>query len=291
MIEFSSVSVFGLAVDYYDIHWELKPHSSSIADWQFFVERSETEGGPFEVIAGPLYDQYDLRDNDVYTLNQLRTWFYRVRACRPHDGREVVSDVADAEGPEDLIAAEIIRAEYVMWREYAGTAHWVFKKRTFGQRCPACFNSIIGAVTTPNCEVCWGTGFAGGYHRPIKIWGQSFSDDVQMVRTPQDQSAPSYGTFTGPPSPDITIGDIIVDSRGKRFSVVQLGGSTRLGVTVRQTAQLSPIERSQIVHKIPLNIDTSVELLRAPRNFTNPHNLSAAQDTLPAPSHSGGDEP
>lgn len=278
MIQFAGIKVRSFAVNYYDIYWELESHNSDIQEWQFFVDRSSVENGEFVQIAGPLTDQYYLRDNIVHTLSQARTWFYRVRAVRLTDGYEIISNSSDADGEADLICEEIVRNEYVMWREFSGIAIWLFSKRTFGQRCPGCYNSRLGKTTTPSCEVCWGTGYSGGYHRPVKIWGEIQGNrDLQVVRSAEDQRALSGAIFVGPPSPDVTIGDLLVDARNRRWLVTAVGGSMRLGVTVRQQHILIPVERTQIQFKVPLNIDTSAEELRGARNFSNPQNLDAAK--------------
>lgn len=281
MISFSGIKVRSFAVNYYDVYWTLDPHNDDIQEWQFFVDRSSVENGEFQQIAGPLVDQYYLRDNIVHTLSQARTWFYRVRAVRIVDGYEIVSDHSDADGESDLICDEIVRNEYIMWREFSGIAIWLFAKRTFGQRCPACWNPRLGKTTTASCEVCWGTGYSGGYHRPVKIWGEiQGSGDFQVHRTPEDQRPISGGMFVGPPSPDVAIGDLLVDARNRRWLVTAIGGSMRLGVTVRQQHVVVPVERSQIQFKVPLKIDTETEELRGARNFTNPQNLdSADRDT------------
>ena len=278
MIQFAGIKVRSFAVNYYDIYWEIESHNSDIQEWQFFVDRSSVENGEFVQIAGPLTDQYYLRDNIVHTLSQSRTWFYRVRAVRLTDGYEIVSDSSDADGETDLSCEALVRNEYALRREHSGIAIWLFAKRTFGQRCPSCYNSRLGKTTTPSCEVCWGTGYSGGYHRPVKIWGEiQGNQDIQIHRTMEDQRAISGAIFVGPPSPDVTIGDLLVDARNRRWLVAGVGGSMRLGVTVRQQHVLVPVERSQIQFKVPLKIDTSTEELRGARNFSNPQNLDAAK--------------
>jgi hypothetical protein len=283
VIRFSAVRVRSFSLQHMDVTWELVPHTENVALWEFFVDRSETGIGSWVEIAGPLSDQYYIRDNAVLTASRLRTWFYRIRARKIGEEAEVVSDVAKQQGELDLIGQEIVRNEYVMWREFSGVALWLFKKRTFGQKCPACFSNRLGATISGNCSVCWGTGYSGGYHRPIKLWGEiQGSQSLQAHRTPEDQRLMQGAIFVGPASPEVTIGDLIVDLTNQRWLVTKLGGSQRLMVTVRQEHVLAPVERSQIQHAIPLEIPLEEEL-RAPRNFFNPqHELSEQEASLGA---------
>ena len=278
MIAFQDMKVVSFSREYFDIYWEIEPTTDDLQEWQFFVERSEAEASGFEAVAGPLVDQFYLRDNSVHTRNEIRTWFYRVRALHPREGYEILSPVADIGGPADLLAEEVTRVQTVVWREYAGTAFWVFPRRTFGQRCPACFDEVLGKVSEANCEVCWGTGFSGGHHRPVKTWGQVQPTAIKEEVSVEDHRQPEAGQITCPPSPTIRPGDLVVTANNGRFLVTVQDSSQRLGVDVRQTITMHKVEPGAVEDKIPLNVDSAVEEVRGPRNFTNPHNLEDAHD-------------
>lgn len=278
MIKFRQFRVRSFSLEYFDLYWEIEPTQMDLQEWDFYVERSEVENGDWPVLAGPLVDQYYLRDNTVHARSETRTWFYRIRAVHRLEGWEVTSEVQDVFGPEDLIAAEIIRSQYVMFREHAGYACWVFNRRTFGQTCPSCYDPRLGKRTDEQCQVCWGTGFSGGYHRPVKFWGRLSRSDVEDLISLDDRRVPVYGSLDTSPSPDIRPHDLVIDAQNNRFVAVRVGGPTRLGVSVRQTLTLTKVERGSVEDLIPLNIDLAAEELRAPRNFTNPQNLDEARD-------------
>lgn len=278
MLAFQGFRVVSFSRAYFDLYWETVPSNDDPQDWQFFVERSEAEASGYAVLAGPLIDQYFLRDDSVHTRNEYRPWFYRIRAFNPRTGAEVYSDVADSVGPADLLGEEVTRVETIVWKEYAGIALWVFPRRTFGQFCPSCYDARLGKSTEANCEVCWGTRFSGGYHRPVKTFGQISQPTVENVITVSDHIQPFSSQLTCPPSPTIRPGDLVIDARNWRWSVLKQDASTRLGVDVRQIVTLFKVEPGDIKDRIPLRIDTAVEELRGPRNFNNPQDIEAAHE-------------
>lgn len=278
MISFRDIKVVSFSREYFDVYWEIAPTTDDLQEWQFFVERSEAGASGYEVLAGPLVDQFYLRDNSVHTRNESRTWFYRVRAYHPREGYELISGVADIGGPADLLAEEVIRVETIVWKEYAGTALWLFPRRTFGQKCPNCYDSVLGKSTMADCEVCWGTDYSGGYHRPVKTWGQVQPTALQDEHSVEDHRQPFGGSLTCPPSPTIRPGDLVITSNNSRFKVTAQNSTQRLGVDVRQIITLFKVEPGAVEDKIPLSVDAAVEEVRGSRNFTNPQNLEAAGD-------------
>lgn len=67
------------------------------------------------------------------------------------------------------LARDIIRKETMLQRKRTGTKGYLFKRRTFGDRC-ACTDPETRQVMDPNCEECFGTGFVGGYYEPFEYW-------------------------------------------------------------------------------------------------------------------------
>lgn len=276
MLAFSDFRVVSFTREFFDLHWEIEPTLDDIQEWEFYVDRSESEAGSWTEIAGPLIDQFFLRDNTVAAYNDIRTWFYRVRAHHVREGFDVVSDTADQGGPIDLMGAEVTRVETLVWKEHNGVALWVFPRRTFGQRCPSCYDDVLQKVTEADCELCWGTGFTGGYHRPIKTWGQVQPSEIRQHVSTEDHKQPITGNITCPPSPTIRPGDLIVDARNWRWVATAQDATTRLQVDVRQIVPVFKVEPGQIEDHVPLRVDAAVEELRGPRNFSNPQDLEAA---------------
>ena len=104
MIRLVNTRVVSFARDRHDIYWEIEPTNEDIQEYEFFVERSEAEAGPFDIIAGPLIDRYFFRDSDVFTISTTRTYFYRIRAHHPVSGKDISTQVFDRWGEEDILA-------------------------------------------------------------------------------------------------------------------------------------------------------------------------------------------
>jgi hypothetical protein len=270
VITLRNVRVTGFSRSYYDIYWEVVPTTSDLQEYEFYVERSEAEAGPWHQIAGPLIDRYYVRDNNVPLISNNRTLFYRIKVRHPMSGRVLYSDIVDRWGREDLIAAEIIRLETLLYEEFAGVLCWLFPRRTFGQRCPQCYDEVLGKVIGDSCPTCYGTGFSGGYHYPIEFWAQvDESEHTENVATHGHEQQRLY-TWRCPASPDVTPLSLFIDNKNRRFRVVSVGGTSKGGVRVRQEIRAVLLQPGSIEDAIPLKVDAE-RLQTVPwRNYTNP---------------------
>lgn len=276
MITLLNERVISFSRDRLDIYWEIEPTTEDIQEYEFFIERSEAEAGPWQSIAGPLIDRYFFRDNSLNTISNNRTHFYRIRVLHKPTGREIFSPVIDRAGNEDLVASEIVRRERVLFQEFTGVKCWLFPIRTFGMRCPQCYDDILEKRTQNQCPTCFGTQFAGGYHHPIELFAQIDRPEAAEQVSMEDHRQTVYMVLRTNPSPDIKPLDLIVDHLNHRYRVISRGGTARFGVDVRQEVRMVMVQKGSIEDKVPLRIDEANEKLVAPRNFTNPQNLEAA---------------
>lgn len=278
MIKFRNERVVSFSLDYYDFFWEIEPTAEDIQQYEFYVERSEAEAGPWDTIAGPLIDQYYIRDNSVHTITtNARTMYYRVRCKHVPTDRTIYSKTVDREGPPTLLAAEMIRRERVLFEEFVGVKCWLFPRRSFGQRCPNCYDDVLGKTVDSRCPTCWGTGFSGGYHYPTAFWGQvDASPETEQV-TVDDHRRVQMSQLRCGPSPGIKPLDLIIDHQNRRYRVVESGGTTRFGCLVRAELKLVLIQKGSIEDKIPLKVDTETVTLLPERNFQNAQTLQASQ--------------
>ena len=278
MIKFRNERVVSFSLDYYDFFWEIEPTAEDIQQYEFYVERAEAEAGPWDTIAGPLIDQYYIRDNSVHTITtNARTMYYRVRCKHVPTDRTIYSKTVDREGPPTLLAAEMIRRERVLFEEFVGVKCWLFPRRSFGQRCPNCYDDVLGKTTDSRCPTCWGTGFSGGYHYPTAFWAQvDASPETEQV-TVDDHRRVQMSQLRCGPSPGIKPLDLIIDHQNRRYRVVESGGTSRFGCLVRAEIKLVLIQKGSIEDKIPLKVDTETVTLVPQRNFQNAQTLQASQ--------------
>jgi len=279
MISITQVRVTGFDRRYLDVDWEIAPTHDDMQEWEFFVERSESEAGPWDVIAGPIIDRYYVRDNSTPQFAFNRVLIYRIRAANTLRSVEVVSGVADREGELDLIGAEIVSLEHLLFTEFAGTRAWLFPRRTFGQRCPQCWDDALAKRLDDSCTVCWGTGFSGGYHYPVECFIQFDRNPTVEISSTYDHYQQNTLTLRTTASPRITPLSLIIDHRNQRFRVLSVSATTRLGVSVHQEAQAVQLSPSAIEAAIPLQVDHREVTHAASRNYTNPHTIEAASST------------
>jgi len=271
VITFRPTRVVSFSLQYLDVYWEVEPTTEDLQEYDFYVERSEAEYGPWQPVAGPLVDRYYLRDNNVPLLSANRLLFYRVRAVRRDTGTEVTAPAASRMGNLPLDAVEIVRLEELVAREHSGTLAWIFPRKTFGQRCPQCWDRALGKVTDDQCPTCWATGFSGGYHYPVEAWvGISPPPKVENIGAELHTQANTVSLAMGN-SPLLSPYDLIIDHLNRRWRVLNVSTTARYGITVRQTAQCTRVMKGSVEDAIPLQVDLASLEVSARRSYTNPH--------------------
>ena len=271
MLQVINEKVRSFSLNYLDVLWEIKPTTEDVQDYSFFVERSEAEAGPWDQLAGPLIDTFYYRDSNVPAISTNRTLFYRIKVVHNVSGDISYSTIFDRTGHPDAYAAEIIKLENVMFSELVGVRAWVFPVKTFGQKCPDCYDDVLQKKTTDNCRTCWGTGFSGGYHSPIQVWCQLDEPPEKteyISPAKEDHRQVNYFNVRMGPSPDVKPLDLIIDHLNRRMRVFSVGGTTRFGVTVRQEIKCVQTQKGSIEDAIPLVVPNDT-ILVPPRNFTN----------------------
>lgn len=271
MIKIVRERVVSFSIDYLDIFWEIKSTTEDVQDYSFYVERSEAEAGPWDTLAGPLVDKYFFRDNTIPAININRTLFYRIKVEHNVSKEVDYSSIIDRAGKPDVYASEIIKLENVLFSELIGVRAWVFPVKTFGQRCPECWDDVLQKRMTDMCRTCWGTGFSGGYHYPIQVWCQIDlppEETEYLSNIKDDHRQTNYFNIRMGPSPDVKPLDLIIDHNNRRMRVFSIGGTTRFGVTVRQELKCVQVQKGAIEDAIPLKIPSDTVLV-PPRNFNN----------------------
>lgn len=269
MLTIVNERVRSFSIDYLDIFWEVKATTEDIQDYSFYIERSEAEAGPWDPIAGPLVDTFYYRDANIPAISTNRTLFYRIKVEHNVEKTYTYSTIIDRAGRPDSYASEIIKLENVMFSELTGVRAWVFPVKTFGQRCPDCWDDVLQKRRSDSCRTCWRTGFSGGYHHPIQVWCQVDNPpEVTEYVSPgkDDHRQVNYFNIRMGPSPDVKPLDLIVDHLNRRFRVFSVGGTARFGVTVRQEIKCVQIQKGSIEDAIPLVVPNNLDLVPK-RNF------------------------
>jgi len=72
------------------------------------------------------------------------------------------------------------------FRLYEGKLAYLFSVDTTGLRCTNCIDTITGAVTLDDCDVCGGTGYINGYQYINTYW-------IKIEITPEQDSTTEFG--------------------------------------------------------------------------------------------------
>lgn len=231
----------------------------------FNVYKSPTEYGPWTKLNPAPIDGYFLKDilTEQYTKNEQD--FYIVE-CMASNGKVFQSKVATWDNKRSdwvqIRAKEIARRENLLLRKFTGIDVVIFRRRTFGKRCPECWDSKIEKVIKDHCTCCLGTSYAGGYF-PGYVSKFQFdpthnNNQLAYQGKVEINVIPAWTTFY----PEINVFDVILrlpDMRIYRVDAVQ--------VTELQTARVR-----QIMNLVELSkFDIEYELARKqlPEEFQN----------------------
>lgn len=268
MLIVKNVQILPFNLDFNEIVWEISNTAEDVLDFDFYVLRSEAEEGPFDTITGPIVDTYRVRDVSIHSVTSHRLYYYKIKVVNRVTGEEAVYGPFDQEGIPNLVAVEMIRRENaVLLPEFAGTKFWLFPRKTFGQRCPDCYDEVLQKKLNERCSTCWGTTYSGGYHNPTEFWGQMDMSQQQEQISLEDHKQPKNARIRLGPSPGVKPLDLIIDYKNFRYKVVNIAGTSLNGVAVRQDLQVVQLQRGCIEDKIPLKLPSTDFVPK--RNFEN----------------------
>lgn len=277
MISITNLRVRSLDIDYLDLSWDVE--TDNMWDYRFVVERSESPMGPWDVVSGEFTDTFYFRDITVNRLSRHRVYNYRLKIIHQPTSEVTYSSVATLEARPNLEALEVRRLEYVLFREEVGRRCWVFPRRTFGQRCPNCWDPVLGSCVKNGCETCYDTSYVRGYLDPIEAYIQfdpnaSHTEQTVLQQTEQENASARALDF-----PPLKPKDIIVEAENVRWRVKSVVTTQRNRAVLHQELTVHAVPLSDIEYKLPVRIADLMAMEPSPeRNFTRPQSLSAAKE-------------
>ncbi len=277
MLQITRLYARSLDLDQMEINWEVADFfDDNIYGYSFYVLRSESPEGPWDILAGPFADQYRLIDSSAQLLHKWRTLFYKLQVVDNNTQQSIFFGPTAQVAEPDLIAMEIVRQEDMLFREYVGRRSWLFPVKTFGPRC-TCFDKISGRRTRANCVTCYDTGFLGGFMSPIECFIQFDPDSKSPQLTPMGEQQGRNSSARLISYPPIKPKDVIIETENRRWRVVTQAQTERLRAPVHQELTIHEITKGDIEFKLPVNIGNLASLTpAAERNFTNPQHADSA---------------
>lgn len=241
------------------IEWALVDTQEDLSAITFSVERSEDSiFSDFEVLRdGILYsDPHEYVDSTAPAEFVWRKLYYRVRASRVGDA-DVVSAATTWFGNPDLVGQDIIARHTLLVDTITGSPFVYWKQRTFGPRCPTCFDPVAKR-SKKSCTRCLGTGFANPYHDPVGVWLDRDVPAEMLRMTPWGQLPQGKRTVWRPMYPMFTAGDVLLDAQsGDRYKLEERKTvAEKRGVPIQQVLLLDLMPRTSVVRL--LQVDESV---------------------------------
>jgi hypothetical protein len=262
-------------INHKNLSWEIENTTEDALLYSFYVERSEAQYGPWTLVGGHLKDKYRFRDTTIIDKQRNRKTYYRLRVVADNTQETTYTEPVGHEPERDLIADEIVRRMDLLFVEFVGRESILFPARTFGTRCPDCWDSIRSKVTKDRCPTCYSRGFAGGFHSPTLIYVQIDPEAEAVQPTSAGASKNTVTTARTTGSVIIKPQDVIVEAENKRWLVMSVSGTKKLRAVVHQELTLTKIVPGDIEYKLPVNIN-EYEFEPSPgREFTNPQNLES----------------
>lgn len=277
MIDVINMKVGSFDLDHIDISWEISATNEDLTLYDFYLLRSiDGQEGPFHQIAGPFLNSFMFRDPDVHRLYRWREYYYKIRVVRRDDGKEFTTKAEWIRAKPDLIALEVQRRNYLLFKEYAGRKCILYPSLTFGQICPVCMDvgpkgNSIGRETVSNCKTCFDTGWVGGYATPVVIYGQVDPSAHAVQHTGTMEMAPDRTSAKFGPYPYMHPKDIIIDPENVRWRVDTVSFTKKNGAILHQIPTLSRIPDGSVVYSLPAEIDNG----SPEREFTRPMTLDS----------------
>lgn len=231
------------------VEWSVPP---SFGHCLFNVYFSQVQDGSFKKLNATPIDGTYLVDTTTQEYSKQTHGYYVVEAILlDHGGTTVRSDpVSWTTGQRrwvELRSIEIQRREYWLLSRFAGIKSYLFRRRSYGERCRACWDAKLEKVMDDHCPVCLGTSFEGGYFNPAPLYLQYDATPNSRVKTYFGNYEPNQiGAWTIS-MPDIRPDDIIVRTGDWNiYKVARLTPTELQGNPVRQIMVLTQLSRGDV---------------------------------------------
>jgi hypothetical protein len=252
------------------ISWNLHPTTQDLSSLKFFVYRGESPHSLKAISTGTTIDDpfhfIDFTDLiDVYRL-----YWYQIHAVEyDHTGAPLhtfKSEHFTWDGEQDLVGIYIVEEHEFAHRYVYGVPALIYPRKRTGIYCPECFDKVLKRVTKSRCFTCFGTGYVGGFYKPIEKWLEVMTapaDDTKIAERGDVQNPKTMIRLTN--YPIVKDGDVIVEmqqdrywkinavtpSEKHRYPVLQICDVSEIGRTdVEQFIQVDPRVRERLVSEL-----------------------------------------
>jgi hypothetical protein len=155
------------------------------------------------------------------------------------------------------LAREIIRMERLRLRTAAGQEGFVLKAKRYGETHEECVDFMTEEVIDSTCEICYGTGFVGGYFEPTECIYAELPPQTSRVQLDPDRGTTDDelrvpARMLGVPR--LMEGDVWVDrDTDIRWAVHTIKHLVEMrGVPLVVSVELRLLPFSDVIYKFPI---------------------------------------
>ena len=247
--EFRFVSVRNPSHDCIVVRWAMIPNGYDSSKLSFEILRSSSPTGPFDLLAEVEQGAFYYADYDVLDVNTYRNYYYIVRTLDIEGRGYKDSAPQKLSHDPDGVALGMVRKKNVFLRTRSGVASAVLVRKNWGAKCSKCYDELRGLPTDADCPECYGTGYTGGYLKPVFVpalmveAGKNYAEGMQ----------PGSTIFEVANEPILKPKDVLVDRvLNKRYEVVSVDPRTHRLYTVCQLVTVTRIDDNSVVYTIPI---------------------------------------
>lgn len=215
------------------------------------VYKSSSEAGPFERINETPIQTMFWSDVQTQAFSIFRKDFYQIEVVLTNGGiirsRSYTWDNIRSSWVE-LRAKEITRREKLLLKKFTGVKSIWLSRKTYGRRCPHCWDVNLEKTLDSNCPYCYGVGYEGGYVEGKEVLLQYDPNPDNITKDPIIGNIESnvISAWTTP-YPTITSRDLIIRLADYSVFNVEAVSETALqSVRVRQILQLEEVPKESI---------------------------------------------
>jgi hypothetical protein len=211
---------------------------NSTGDWQRMNQAP---------LPGPFFT-----DTEEQEYSKFNNGYYIVEAILTQQGNKTIASLPSrwSTAQRDWVglrSREIQRREFFLLAHFTGIKSYLFQRKTFGERCPNCWDCEREVVYKDNCDVCFGTSFKGGYAQAAPLMIQYDASPNSNIKTYFGKWEPNQiGAWTIS-VPKIQPDDILLRvGDWNLYRVEEISPTELQGNTVRQILKLTQLAKSEI---------------------------------------------
>jgi len=222
----------------------------------FNVYFGQTNDGPWELINPTPITSTFLTENISRIYSIYTHGFYIVEVILLGQGSiKIRSTPTTWQNTQNrwvaLRSIEVQRREYILLSKFVGVKSYIFRRKTYGKRCPNCWSVSTEQIIKDHCTICMGTSFEGGYFDPAPLY-------VQYDPTPNDRTKTYFGVLeqnqiTGwtVSMPEIKNDDILIRTGDWNVYLIDKTADTELqSVTVKQMMVLTQLGKNSVEYNL-----------------------------------------